>query len=134
MIEKFLVPELDKEYLMLKLNSIRYPNEYEDPSVGWKCGTPTWAVKEMVEAWKTTYSWETSRAEINSWHHYKTLIHGLNIHFIHERSADPKASAIILIHGWPSTFYEFHKMIEPLRDQVIYPFLKLFPSSKKCVT
>lgn len=123
MIEKFVVPDLDKEYLASKLNNVRYPNEYEDPSVGWKCGAPTWAVKDMVKAWKT-YNWDTARAEINSWNHYKTLIEDLNIHFIHEPSTDPNATAIILIHGWPSTFYEFHKMIEPLKDQVIHLSLK----------
>lgn len=116
MIEKFTIPELDKTELQSKLSDIRYPNELQDDSVGWKYGTPTWAVKDMVDYWKTSFSWEKSRDEINRWHHYQTPINDLNIHFIHEPSAQESSIPIILLHGWPSTFYEFHKIINPLRD------------------
>jgi pimeloyl-ACP methyl ester carboxylesterase len=32
-------------------------------------------------------------------------IEGLNIHFIHEKSSVPGAIPIILLHGWPGTFF-----------------------------
>lgn len=117
MIERFEIPELNKNELINKLSSTRWPHEFEDETnINWKLGTPTWAVKTLVEAWKNDYNWEQTRQEMNQWHHYKTKINDLNIHFIHEISTQENAIPIILIHGWPSTFYEFHKMIEPLRD------------------
>ena len=70
----------------------------------------------MVEKWLHDYDFEVARTEINQWHHYHTPIDGLKIHFIHEPSPQPGAIPILLCHGWPSTFYEFHKVINTLRD------------------
>lgn len=117
MIEKFEIPRLDKEELLSKLNSARYPQELDDDTnVNWNLGTPTWAVKQLVEKWKNDFDWEQKRQELHQWNHYKTNINNLNIHFIHEISTQENAVPLILLHGWPSTFYEFHKMIQPLRD------------------
>ncbi|KAG1398767.1 hypothetical protein G6F58_011254 [Rhizopus delemar] len=50
------------------------------------------------------------------WKHFRMNVDGLLMHYIHERSSEPNAIPIVLLHGWPSTFYEFHKIIDPLRD------------------
>ncbi|ORX56358.1 alpha/beta-hydrolase [Hesseltinella vesiculosa] len=116
-IVRFEVPSLSDEqqaHLNARLSTVIYPNELEQ-EVGWDYGAPTWAVKSMVEKWQT-YDFEAYREEINQWHHYRTPIDGLNIHFIHEPSPHPNALPILLCHGWPSTFYEFHKVINVLRD------------------
>jgi len=78
-------------------------------------GAPSWAVKPLLEEWQT-FDWEKPRAEMAQWHHYRMKIDGLLIHYVHERSSNPDAVPIVLLHGWPSTFYEFHKLINPLRD------------------
>ena len=38
----------------------------------------------------------------------------INLHFVHERSPDPAAIPLVLLHGWPCNFTDFHKMIRPL--------------------
>ncbi|KAI8338532.1 Alpha/Beta hydrolase protein [Chlamydoabsidia padenii] len=114
----FVVPSLSdkqKNQLQEKLADATYPNELET-KVGWEYGAPTWAVKSMADTWQHDYDFEKARQEINQWKHYHTKIDGLNIHFIHEPSPHPNAIPILLCHGWPSTFYEFHKVIAPLRD------------------
>lgn len=117
MIEKFTIPSLDEQDLYDRLSKVKYPHEYEnEANISWKYGTPSWAVKDLVYAWKTNFSWEKKREELNQWHHYQSNINGLNIHFVHEVSKAGNAIPIIMLHGWPSTFYEFHKLINPLRD------------------
>ena len=117
MIEKFIIPSLDEQDLYDKLSKVKYPQEYEnEANISWKYGTPSWAVKDLVHAWKTNFSWEKKREELNQWHHYQSNINGLNIHFVHEVSKVENAIPIIMLHGWPSSFYEFHKLINPLRD------------------
>lgn len=116
--EPFTVPGFTSQQLELlkdKLSKTQYPNELEK-DVGWKYGAPTWAVQPMVKEWLESYDWEIARNEMNRWHHYHTTIDGLAIHFVHEPSSNPDAVPIVLVHGWPSSFYEFHKIIEPLRD------------------
>jgi hypothetical protein len=40
-------------------------------------------------------------------------IDGQDIHFLHVRSPEPDALALILTHGWPSSTVEFLKVIDP---------------------
>jgi hypothetical protein len=112
--DKFSIPPLDKQELDKKLGDIIYPNEYEN-DVGWRYGAPRWAVQDLVKAWQK-FDWNKSAEEMSRWRHYKSNIDGTGIHYVHETSTQENAIPIILIHGWPSTFYEFHKVIEPLRD------------------
>ncbi|KAI8886331.1 alpha/beta-hydrolase [Backusella circina FSU 941] len=112
--DKFSIPPLDKQELNKKLGDVIYPNEYEN-DVGWRYGAPRWAVEDLVKAWKA-FDWNKSSEEMSRWNHYKSNVDGTGIHYVHETSAKDNAVPIILIHGWPSTFYEFHKVIEPLRD------------------
>lgn len=114
----FDIPEISEKkssQLRERIESTVWPNELEN-DYGWTLGAPTWAVKPLVEEWATNYNWEKTRNELNRWHHYQMKIDGLLIHYVHERSPRPDAIAIVLLHGWPSTFYEFHKLIDPLRD------------------
>lgn len=117
-IEPFTIPSFTSEQLSFlkdRLSKTIYPNELE-VDVGWKYGAPTWAVKPLVKAWLEDFDWEKPRKEMNQWHHYRTTIQGLKIHFVHEPSSHPDAVPLLLINGWPSTFYEYHKVIQPLRD------------------
>lgn len=100
---------------LAKLDDAVYPHEFEK-NVGWSYGSPRWAVEPIVKKWRHEYDWETSKREMDRWSHYRTEINGINIHFVHEVSKHPDAIPIILLHGWPSMFYEYHKVIEPLRD------------------
>lgn len=116
--ESFEIPEFPKkkqQQLNEKIADVVWPNELEK-EYGWTLGAPSWAVKPLLEEWQTTFDWEESRAEMAQWHHYRMKIDGLLIHYVHERSSNPNAVPIVLLHGWPSTFYEFHKLINPLRD------------------
>ena len=57
---------------------------------------------------------------MNSFHNYTARIEGIPIHFIHEQGKGPRPIPIIMSHGWPWTFYDFHKVIRPLADPAAY--------------
>ncbi|KAI7865558.1 Alpha/Beta hydrolase protein [Spinellus fusiger] len=119
-IKPFSIPSLTEKQtsdLRYHLQKAEFSTEF-DTEVGWDYGAPRSAVEPLVKAWADNFNWEKSREEMNHWHHYHTEIKGLNIHFVHELSSKDNAIPILLLHGWPSTFYEFHKIIEPLRDGV----------------
>lgn len=134
----FHIPEFSQSQLQVlrdKIGQVVWPNELEK-NYGWTLGAPTWAVKPLVEQWADGYDWQEPRAEMQRWHHYQMKVDGLLMHFVHERSSNPDAIPIVLLHGWPSTFYEFHKLIEPLRDglrgnQVCFEILDLKKKKKK---
>lgn len=51
---------------------------------------------------------------MNEYPHYITTIENLNIHFVHARSSNPGSIPILLVHGWPGSFWEFSQVWGPL--------------------
>ena len=51
---------------------------------------------------------------LNSFKQYTMDCGNIDLHFVHERSTDPAAIPLVLLHGWPCNFTDFHKMIRPL--------------------
>jgi microsomal epoxide hydrolase len=66
------------------------------------------------------YDWRQHEAALNKYNHFKADLDGVNVHFIHERGKGPNPTPIILTHGWPDSFYRFHKIIPMLTDPEQY--------------
>ena len=47
---------------------------------------------------------------------FVTDIDGLRIHFVPVRSRHANALPLVLVHGWPGSFVEFMKVIDPLTE------------------
>lgn len=41
-------------------------------------------------------------------------VNGINIHFVHARGSNPDNEPLILLHGWPGSYFEFSDVIAPL--------------------
>jgi pimeloyl-ACP methyl ester carboxylesterase len=77
-------------------------------------------LQELVRYWGTDYDWRKAEKKLNSYPQFKTVIDGLDIHFIHVKSPHPDALPLIITHGWPGSVFEQIKLIEPLTDPVKY--------------
>ena len=77
--------------------------------------TLDWAT-DLYHAWTTRFDWYEQQNSINQHPQFTTPIEDINIHFVHQRSASPSACPILLIHGWPGSFYEFSQVITPLSN------------------
>jgi pimeloyl-ACP methyl ester carboxylesterase len=73
-------------------------------------------MKELADYWQHKYDWRKHEAELNRFAHFKAEVDGVSIHFIHERGKGPNPTPVILTHGWPDSFYRFHKVIPMLTD------------------
>jgi len=107
------IPQNKIDRIMGQLQDIAWPHapEVADP---WKYGASVAAMKDLVAHWTTKYDWRAREAKLNKFHHFKARIDGYDIHFVHERGSGPNPQPLIISHGWPSTFTEFDKVIEPL--------------------
>jgi pimeloyl-ACP methyl ester carboxylesterase len=83
-------------------------------------GVPQRTVQALAKYWATGYDWRKAEAKLNAYPQFITNIDGLDIHFIHVRSKNPKALPIILTHGWPGSIFELIKVIDPLVNPVAY--------------
>lgn len=88
-------------------------------SGGWDYGTSPEYLRELVEYWRTQYDWRRHESELNRLTQYKATLAGTDIHFVHERGRGADALPLLLLHGWPDSFYRYHKVIEALRDPLM---------------
>jgi epoxide hydrolase len=82
----------------------------------WSQGIPLDYTRELAAYWADEYDWRSREALLNRFNQFTTDIHGLDIHFIHQRSPHDGAFPLIITHGWPGSIVEFHKVIEPLTN------------------
>ena len=100
--------------LQQRLVNYRWPLDFDNDE--WQYGTNGDYLNELVDYWINDYDWRLQEKHLNSFSHFRTEIDEMPIHFIHERGKGPSPIPIILNHGWPWTFWDFHKVIEPLTD------------------
>jgi microsomal epoxide hydrolase len=73
-------------------------------------------MKELVEYWRTGFDWRAQEKKLNAFHHFKSEVDGLDIHFIRERGVGPNPMPLVITHGWPSCFFEMTKIVPLLAD------------------
>jgi pimeloyl-ACP methyl ester carboxylesterase len=95
-----------------RLARTRWPEPI--PGSGWDYGVELGYLRQLVDYWGTSYDWRKHERALNEFPQFTTEIDGLPIHFIHQRSKSPDALPLVIIHGWPGSIYEFHKIIGPL--------------------
>lgn len=110
------VPQEILDDLRERLQETRWPTGYKE--VGWSYGADMDYMKDLVNHWLNRYDWRINEAELNKFSHFKAEIDGVGVHFIHEKGKGPNPTPIILTHGWPDSFYRFHKVIPMLTDPV----------------
>ena len=111
---KIAIPQATLDDLRARLANTRWPDEVE--GAGWDYGTNLQYMKELTDYWQHTYNWRKQEAELNSFAQFKAEVDGVGIHFIHIRGKGPNPTPLLLIHGWPDSFYRFHKIIPLLTD------------------
>lgn len=104
--------ELDD--LASRLRNTRWPSEYANDS--WAYGTNRAYLQELVGYWANDFDWQAQEAWLNSFAHFKSMVDGLGIHYVHQRSADPDALPVLLLHGWPGSFVQMLKLVPLLTD------------------
>jgi pimeloyl-ACP methyl ester carboxylesterase len=90
------------------------------PGTGWERGVPAAYLRELAAYWAGGYDWRAHEAALNAIPQFITTIDGADVHFLHVRSAEPDATPLMLLHGWPGSVVEFLDLIGPLTDPVTH--------------
>lgn len=128
---RIAVPDDDLADLRDRLRRTRWPEPECVPD--WSQGIPLDYTRELAAYWAEGYDWREREGRLNRFDQFVTEIDGLDIHFIHQRSANPDALPLVITHGWPGSIAEFSKVIDPLtRDfHVVCPTLPGYGFSGK---
>jgi len=108
------IPEDDVDVLRDRLARTRWPDQAAPTD--WTRGVPLAYLRGVAEYWRTGYDWRKHEARLNGFEQFTTTVDGQTIHFLHVRSPEPNALALIVTHGYPSSVAEFVDVIAPLTD------------------
>ena len=108
------VPQADVDDLRERLARTRWTRDL--PGTGWERGVPAGYLRELAAYWAAEFDWRTQEAALNVYPQFITTIDGADLHFLQVRSAEPDATPLLLLHGWPGSVVEFLDVIGPLTD------------------
>ena len=112
------VPEQDLQDLVRRLAGTRWPDRETVGDAGQ--GPQLDRIRALCDHWATGYDWRRTERDINGFGSSHTVLDGVDIHFLHVRSAEPGAVPLLLCHGWPGSVLEFRHLIGPLTDPVAH--------------
>uniref|UniRef100_A0A3P9CEM2 Epoxide hydrolase n=1 Tax=Maylandia zebra TaxID=106582 RepID=A0A3P9CEM2_9CICH len=77
-------------------------------------------LQKVVSYWRNEFDWRKQVDKLNQYPHFKTKIEGIDIHYLHVKPKKvpegTSAVPLIMVHGWPGSFYEFYGLIPLLTD------------------
>jgi pimeloyl-ACP methyl ester carboxylesterase len=108
------IPEAEIEALRARVVATRWPSKelVQDGSQGVQLAT----LQELARYWAADYDWRACEARLNALPQFTTEIDGVEIHFIHVKSAHENALPLIITHGWPGSVIEMLEVVGPLTD------------------
>lgn len=108
------VPQAAIDDLRSRLANTRLPDQI--PGTSWEYGTERSYLEELLAYWMNEFDWRAQETRINAFDQFTTVIDDVDTHFIHQRSANPDAIPLMIVHGWPGSISEFLDIIPPLVD------------------
>jgi pimeloyl-ACP methyl ester carboxylesterase len=112
------IPQADLDDLHYRLERTRWPHDVGNPEGAY--GAPRGYVEELVSYWRDSYDWRAVEAQMNSYDQQMVEIDGVPIHFMRVRGKGPNPTPLLLTHGWPWTFWDLRKVVDPLADPGAY--------------
>ena len=108
------VPEDALADLRERIDRTRWPDEIAGSA--WDYGTNLHDLRELLAYWRNRFDWRAQEERLNAFAHFLADVEGLRLHFLREPGRGPDPIPILLLHGWPSTFFEMSKLLPLLAD------------------
>jgi pimeloyl-ACP methyl ester carboxylesterase len=110
-IEPFVidVDEAVLDDLRARIRATRWPDAAPGPA--WSQGTDRDYLRDLLDYWVDGFDWPARQAALNRYDHFLADVDGTRIHFVRRRGDGP---AVVLTHGWPSTFAELLPLVDRL--------------------
>jgi pimeloyl-ACP methyl ester carboxylesterase len=100
--------------LRRRLSATRLPPP--SPAERWSDGTDSAFLGELLGYWRDGFDWRKQEALINALPQFLAQADDRKLHVVHARSAEADALPLLLIHGWPGSFWEFRRILPLLTD------------------
>jgi microsomal epoxide hydrolase len=106
--------EAELDDLARRLAATQWPSL---TAAGWERGTDAAYLRELVTYWRKDFDWRGSERWLEAalpsrWIHAG----GMHVHFARVPGRGPRPFPLLLLHGWPSSFVEMHRLANLLAD------------------
>jgi len=108
------ISEAAVDGLRTRLAATRWPSRELVPARSQ--GVQLKTLQELAGYWRTEYDWRKAEEKLNALPQFTNEIDGVDIHFVHVRSAHEDALPLIMTHGWPGSVVELLDSVGPLTD------------------
>jgi pimeloyl-ACP methyl ester carboxylesterase len=113
-----------------RIHHTRWP----DPAPGepWSQGVDLAYLRDLLAYWADGFDWRARERELNRFEHRVAEVRGVRVHLVHHRRPGNQL-ALVLTHGWPSTFVELLPLVERLGDRfdLVIPSLPGYAFSQR---
>ncbi|MFD2416798.1 epoxide hydrolase family protein [Amycolatopsis pigmentata] len=90
---------------------------------------------QLLDHWADGYDWDVHERRIRAFPWVTVRAGDTELRVIHQRSADPGAGVVVLLHGWPDSVLRFERVLPLLTDlHVVVPALPGFPFAAPLTT
>lgn len=91
-----------------RLTTTRWPGQVS--GTDWQRGPEAAFMRGLAQGWRA-HDWRTVERSLNLLPQFRATVDGSSLHFVHVRSGASDPLPLLLTHSWPSTFYEFTKLL-----------------------
>ncbi len=100
--------------LRARIHATRWPDR--SPAAPWEQGGDLDYLMDVLAYWGDGFDWRKQERWLNTYDHFRADLDGVPIHFVHHRAARGEGIALVLTHGWPSSFIEYLPLVPLLTD------------------
>lgn len=98
-----------------RITRTRFPPP--SPAPPWADGTDGDYLRGLLDYWADGFDWRAQERRINALPQFMAVADACRLHFVHLPSPRADALPLLLIHGWPGSFWEFHRIAPLLTDR-----------------
>ena len=108
------VPDAALADLHARLDRVRWP---ASPMPGWEHGVDLETLRELVRFWRHDFDWRRQERLLEErLPSHRARVRGLELHFALRPGKGPRPFPLLLLHGWPGSYFEMIKVAGPLAD------------------
>ncbi len=82
----------------------------------WQVGTDLAYLRQLTAYWRDGFDWRAQEVRLNRFPQFRVPLAGIDLHYLHVPGTGPRPLPLLLLHGWPGSVWEFHKIIPLLTD------------------
>ncbi|CAE6790886.1 hypothetical protein R69619_04745 [Paraburkholderia nemoris] len=112
------VPDADIDDLRRRILATRWAPA--TPSPAWQQGADSVWLRELAQYWAERFDWREAERKLNLQPQFLAEVDGQRVHFVHRRGVGPACYPLVITHGWPGSFFEFHALLERLCDPAAF--------------